>query len=57
MDYGAVEETIQVDVNGYPVSSDYWYYDEGTQSVMFSSNAPQEGASVTITYVPVGLCE
>ena len=57
LDYGAVEETIQVEVNGYPVSSDYWYYDEDTQAVMFSSNAPQGGASVTITYVPIGLCE
>ena len=57
LDYGAIEETIQVTVNSYPVDSQYWYYDENTQSVMFSSNAPQEGSSVTITYVPVGLCE
>lgn len=57
LDYGAIEETIEVTVNSYPVDSQYWYYDENTQSVMFSSNAPQEGSSVTITYVPVGLCE
>ena len=57
LDYGAIEETIEVTVNTFPVDSQYWYYDENTQSVMFSSNAPQEGSSVTITYVPVGLCE
>ena len=57
LDYGAIEETIEVTVNSYPVDSQYWYYDENTQSVMFTSNAPQEGSSVTITYVPVGLCE
>ena len=57
LDYGAIEETIQVSVNTFPVSEDYWHYDTNTQSVMFDSNAPQEGSSVTITYVPVGLCE
>ena len=53
----AIEETIEVTVNSYHVDSQYWYYDENTQSVMFTSNAPQEGSSVSITYVPVGLCE
>jgi hypothetical protein len=57
LDYGAVEETINVQVNGYPVSDAYWHYDANTQSVMFDSNAPQEGSSVTISYVPVGMCE
>ena len=57
LDYGAIEETIEVTVNSYPVDSQYWYYDDNTQSVMFTSNAPQEGSSVSITYVPVGLCE
>jgi hypothetical protein len=57
LDHGAVEETIQVSVNSYPVSDQYWHYDANTQSVMFDSNAPQEGSSVTITYVPIGVCE
>ena len=52
LDYGAIEETIQVTVNSYPVDSQYWHYDENTQAVIFDSNAPQEGSSVTITYVP-----
>ena len=57
LDYGAIEETIQVTVNSYPVDSQYWHYDENTQAVIFDSNAPQEGSSVQITYVPLGLCE
>ena len=57
LDYGAIEETIQVTVNSYPVDSQYWHYDENTQAVIFDSNAPQEGSSVQMTYVPLGLCE
>ncbi len=57
LDHGAIEETIQVSVNGFEVDGQYWHYDENTQSVMFDSNAPQEGSSVTISYVPVGVCE
>jgi hypothetical protein len=57
LDYGAIEETIEVTVNGYPVPNTSWHYDENTQSVMFDTNAPQEGSSVKITYIPIGLCE
>lgn len=57
LDYEALEESVQVLVNGYEVNTDYWHYDSATQSVIFDSNAPSEGSTVTITYSPIGVCE
>lgn len=57
LDYAAVEDSIEVEVNGYSVNSNYWHYESTTQAVHFDSNPPSEGSSVSITYIPVGLCE
>ena len=57
LDYPALEDSIQVLVNGFEVNTDYWHYDSTTQAVIFDSNAPQEGSTVTITYSPIGVCE
>ena len=57
LDYGAMEDSVTVTVNGYPVNTDYWHYDAATQSVLFDSNPPQEGSTVVITYTPIGVCE
>lgn len=57
LDYQALESSIQVMVNGYEVNSMNWHYDSATQSVVFDANPPAEGATVTITYSPIGVCE
>jgi hypothetical protein len=57
LDYQALEESITVMVNGYEVTANNWHYDSATQSVVFDANPPAEGATVTITYSPIGVCE
>lgn len=57
LDYPAVESTIQVFVNGYAVSSN-WYYDTAQQAVFFDSDyAPQEGDNIRVTYATPASCE
>jgi hypothetical protein len=57
LDYAAIESSIEVMVNGYPVNANYWHYEATTQAVHFDSNPPSEGSSVVITYLPIGVCE
>lgn len=56
LDNQAIEETIVVEINGSE-SSTGWYYDEASNSVIFDSNAPEEGDSVTITYAAPATCD
>ena len=52
----AQESTIEVEVNGQ-VRNNGWSYDAASNSVVFSSNLPGEGDSVSITYTTTGSCE
>ena len=52
----AQESTIVVEVNGQ-VRSSGWSYDAATNAVIFSTNLPAEGDTVTITYTTTGACE
>jgi hypothetical protein len=56
LDNQAIEETIVVEINGSE-SSNGWYYDEASNSVIFETNAPEEGDSVTITYAAPATCD
>ncbi len=56
LDNEAIEETVVVEVNGTERSSG-WYYDEASNSVIFETNAPEEGDSVTVTYAAPATCD
>jgi hypothetical protein len=56
LDNEAIEETIEVQVNG-TARNNGWYYDEESNSVVFETNAPAEGDSITITYAAPATCD
>ena len=56
LDNEAIEETVVVEVNGTERSNG-WYYDEASNSVIFETNAPEEGDSVTVTYAAPATCD
>lgn len=49
LSHNAYEPSIVVTVNGATVSSG-WHYDEDTNAVIFDTDAPDEGAAVSISY-------
>ncbi|MGC6509286.1 MAG: choice-of-anchor D domain-containing protein [Myxococcota bacterium] len=56
LDHPAVGSTVEVMVNGQPVTSG-WYYDSGTNSVIFENNPPEEGDTIKITYAVPANCD
>ncbi|MFT5684250.1 MAG: hypothetical protein ACI8RZ_005191 [Myxococcota bacterium] len=56
LDNEAIEETVVVVVNNTEQSNG-WYYDEASNSVIFETNVPEEGDSVTITYAAPATCD
>ena len=56
LDNQAVENSIEVFVNGNPVTSG-WHYDAGLNAVVFDSNPPEEGDHIRITYSAVAICD
>ena len=58
LDQPAVESTVVVYVDGteIPAGTD-WYYDSSLNSVIFTSNPPEEGSNVRITYASPAACE
>jgi len=56
LDHQAVESTIEVFVNGYAVTTN-WYFDEAQNAVVFDANPPGEGDTITINYATPASCE
>ncbi len=56
LDQPAVESTIEVFVNGYPVQSN-WHYDSGQEAVVFDSSPPGEGDTIRIVYSALAECD
>ena len=56
LDQPAVESTIEVTVNGYPVVGN-WYYDADQQAVIFDDQAPGESDITNIQYAALAECE
>lgn len=56
LDHDAVEETIEVFVNGVSVPAG-WYYDPSSNSVIFEANPPEEGDTIKITYAVYANCD
>lgn len=53
----AIAATIVVEVNGTTVSSSDYYYDEASNSVIFTDNTPEEGDTISIAYAAPATCD
>jgi hypothetical protein len=55
--YGAVWETIRVQIDGSPVFSGWWYDDTEGPAVVFSADAaPGDESTVRVVYIALGSC-
>lgn len=53
----AIGATVEVYVNGTKSSSSNWYFDEESNSVVFTNSAPEEGDTIRITYAAPASCD
>ena len=56
LDYPAAETTIEVFINGQPITGT-WHYDSSLNSVQFDSSPPEEGDFIMITYGEIADCD